>query len=316
MRKITFLSVSLCAATFALSSPTFAGSHYYGGSSHCGSGSGSTNTTPSNPGTSVCESSLGENIYNLMEDGTHYGTNPSDAQGVNIDGVNISVSTWADTTGGWSKIDGQWVYNAKVEASDSLTQYGSYGYGLTNAQDDYYYNDHALDNNKLYVGGNGTYYDATDFDFVLLSFDKAVTLTGASFGWISNQSDSQVSVAALSDLSQLTSGASTWAGIVGSALTAGSFDITYCDPGYVSEFNFSESAKYWLVGAYNTVFGDNGGDMYNDAFKLASVGFDKTAAPGVNRPSAEVSEPGNIAILLAAGGLIAWRRKHATKRIL
>lgn len=315
MRKITLVSVSLCAAMLTLTAPSFAGGHSYSGSSHCGSGSGSS-IPESTPDTSVCESSLGEFNYNLLEDGVDYGTNPSNSEGVNIDGVNISVSTWSDTTGGWSKIDGQWVYNAKVEQSDTLTQYGSYGYGLINDQDSSYGNNHALDNNKMYVNSYGTYYDATDFDFVLFSFDTAVTLTGASFGWVSNQSDSQVSVAALSDLSSLMSGTSTWTDIIGSAITAGSFDITYCDPGYVSNFDFSETAKYWLVGAYNTVFGDNGGDMYNDAFKLASVGFNKVNTPESGKPNAEVSEPASVALLFAAGGLIAWRRNRSHKRIV
>ena len=68
-----------------------------------------------------------------------------------------------------------------------------------------------------------------DYDFVLLSFDSAVTLTGASFSWLYSGSDSQVSVAALSNTSKLTSGVNTWSDIVANALTSASFDIENCE---------------------------------------------------------------------------------------
>ena len=150
-----------------------------------------------------------------------------------------------------------------------------------------------------------------DYDFVLLSFDSAVTLTGASFSWLYSGSDSQVSVAALSNTSKLTSGVNTWSDIVANALTSASFDIENCEYlDHRADFTFTESAQYWLVGAYNTVFGNIGGHVGNDAFKLANVGFSVTESAGTPTPT-EVSEPRTIGLLMACSLLVMWRRKKS-----
>ena len=278
---------------------------------HCGSG-GQDNSQGS-----VCNSSLGEYTYDLMTKGIDPGTSPSENNGVQVKGTYIQVSAWSDTSGGWSEHNGQWVYNDKVTQDGDFHRYSGsygYGYGLNNNQDNYYRYDHAIDNHKLYAeGSRGHHYDATDFDFILFSFDQDVVLNGASFGWADEKYESQVSVAALSDISILSSGTANWANVVENALSAGSFNITYCDPGFTSAFNFSSSAKYWLVGAYNSAFGDIGGSMYNDAFKLASVGFTTNGSESPP-PSTEVSEPTALGLLMAGGLFIGWRKIKDKKR--
>lgn len=250
---------------------------------------------------SLCESALGESIYDLVDDGVDTGIDPL-ASDISIDGVNISVSAWSDTYGNNDDI----VVDAKLE---KISDY--YGYGVTNDDWETYYNpDHAIDNvNK--VNGN-----VTDFDFVLLSFDQAVSVTGASFSWIYSNSDSQVSVAALDNISGLTSGSQTWNDIVADALTTASYDIENCD--YVehrAEFDITDTAQYWLIGAYNTVFQNIGGYIGNDAFKLSGLGFSVAGTTSPPAPSTEVSEPTTVGLLMAGALFIAWRRKNPSPKI-
>lgn len=117
-------------------------------------------------------------------------------------------------------------------------------------------------------------------------------------------------MAALDSISGLTSGSQTWSDIVADALTTASYDIENCD--YVehrADFDISDTSQYWLIGAYNTVFENIGGYIGNDAFKLSSVGF-SVANDSPPAPSAEVSEPTTLGLLLAGVFLVAWRRKQ------
>ncbi len=99
--------------------------------------------------------------------------------------------------------------------------------------------------------------------------------------------------------------------IVEDALTSASFDIENCEYlDHRADFTFTESAQYWLVGAYNTVFGNIGGKFNNDAFKLANIGFSVTETAGTPDPT-KVSEPGTIGLLMACSLFVMWRRKKA-----
>ena len=246
---------------------------------------------------SECDSSLGESVYDLIDKGVYTNTN-ADYSNVSIDGVNISVSAWSDTVG---------TYNDDIVTSAYIADLGSYGYGVYNKDSEYSGStpDHAIDS------VNTVHYNVDhDFDFVLLSFSEAVTLSGAAFSWVGNTNDTQVSIAGLSDISGLTSNAQTWSNIVENALTAGSYDIKNCDSVDIAQFDKVESAKYWLIGAYNAVFGQLDANMYDDAFKLASIGFSKPSPQEDPGPSTQVTEPKHVGILLAAGLLYARRRKR------
>lgn len=291
MRLSSILKVSLMATGLFAANATIAGSYYHNNYSHCG---GTTQTTAAE-----CNSPLGENVYNLVDSGTYESTNASSSD-VSIGGVNISISGWADTYGNNDDI---------VVGANTYKISNYYGYGVTNSDWESTSNspDHAIDNINTKSG------NWQDFDFVLFSFDEAVSLTGANFSWVYNQNDSQVSVAALSDIGALSSGSSTWSDIVGNAISA-SYDIEKCDTTdehlkYKSEFAINDSAKYWLIGAYNTVFGDIGGSSHDDAFKLTSIGFsiDDSSPPP---DTTAVSEPGAAGLLLASGLLVMWRRKR------
>lgn len=263
----------------------------------------------------ACNSSLKESTYNndtnkpydLVADGVSHGTNAANSN-VTVNGVKISLAAFADT---------QNVHNEVVVGASLEKISDKWAYGVTNNDEAGYYgwSDHAIDNvNHYSQGSNNAYFSGMtnverDYDFVLLSFDKAVTLTGAGFSWLANLNDSQVSVAALNNASTLTSGTSTWSNIVDDALTTGSFDIRSSgNAEYAANFTFKDAANYWLVGAYNTVFGDIGGRVGNDAFKLASVGFSTESKPTLDS-STEVSEPSTIGLLAAGSFILVWRRK-------
>lgn len=289
LSSITKFCVALsCVGVISTAS---AGYRYNYNYSQCGGSSTQTSTAE-------CNSPLGENVYNLVDHGIFESTS-ANSSNVAIGGVNVAVSGWADTYG----------YNDDiVVGADTYKISDKYGYGVTNEDWESTYNspDHAIDNVNT---RNGNW---QDFDFVLFSFSDDVTLQGANFSWAYSQYDTQVSIAALDNISSLTSGSSTWSDIVGTAITS-SYNVEKCDSTdehlkYKSEFALNTSSKYWLVGAYNKVFGDIGGYSSNDAFKLTSIGFsvsDKTPPSD----STAVSEPGTLGLLFASGLIVMWRRK-------
>jgi hypothetical protein len=292
MRLSSIIKICLALSTTCIANNAIAGNWYNYNYSGCGTSTQSTSIE--------CNSPLGENVYNLVDKGVFESTSTTSSD-VAIGGVNISISGWADTFGSNDDI---------VVGANTYKISDWYGYGVTNQDWEYSHNspDHAIDNMNT-VSGNWQ-----DFDFVLFSFSDSVTLQGAGFSWAYSQSDTQVSVAALDNISSLTSGSSTWSSIVGDALTA-SYNVEKCDTTdehlkYKSEFAINTSAKYWLVGAYNKVFGDIGGYSNNDAFKLTSIGFSVDGTPTPPTTTA-VSEPGTIGLLFASGMLVMWRRKRA-----
>lgn len=258
---------------------------------------------PDSQNTSNCDTAIGESVYDLVDHGVDFGLDGSQSS-VSVNGVRVSLSAWSDTLPGNDDI---------VESATAYKISDRWGYGVQNQDWESRYSsvDHAIDNINTRQG------NYSDFDFVLFSFDQNVTLSGATFSWIYAENDTQVSVAALSDISGLQSGAQTWSNIVANSLTAASYDIEQCalnihQTNYRSDMNFTQSAKYWLVGAYNTVFGDIGGRMYNDAFKLTSIGFSMADAQGsddTNTDSTAVPTPSSLALLFSALCFIGWRKR-------
>lgn len=255
------------------------------------------------------DSSLSEYSYSLYGDGIANGTNASAPGAItvldslNMNGVNVRLSAWSNG-------NGSNVYSvSNSEIRGYRNNQGQVGYGITNRDENPYSPDHATDNI-----GEG-------FDFFLLSFDTEVTLDSANFSWLPwrvNGSvaryDQQVSVAGFnaSGLSTLSSGTNSWSNIAGNALVTGSFDIgsSRSNGLYSSDdFGFSTAAQYWLVGTYNTVFGNvSGASLYNDAFKLAGVDFSKSNTP-TPQPK-PVSAPGSLALLIAGAALMFARRQR------
>lgn len=297
--------------------------------------------------TSTCDTWQGATVYDMYDNGgtganIDTGTSTTGSNVV-VDGVGVEVSAWSDTgdyNGYYDLGDGSgsqyyglthdnnttYVEDDTVQAAalaGPWTSNGETGYGIENADGQYdgQYSDgnggtfnvngdaHSIDN----FSGSGTNYSGTtDYDMVLFSFSEEVALQGASFSWLTNSaSTQQVSVVGLNDISGLTSGTSSWSDLAGSAafVTSGSFQIAQTDSVYVSDFSISQTAQYWLVGAYNTVFGSNSAFSENDdGFKLATVGFTKKPGTPGEKPPTDVNAPNSFALLLL-GGFVAWRKR-------
>ena len=205
-----------------------------------------------------------------------------------IDGkeVKVEITAWSDTLGGSNK----YVGSANLGTfNDSLTVLNKAGNG----------DNHYIDNGRY-------------FDMVLFSFEQAVSLNGATFYSIESSKRANgvndITVAGLSDdvFSLFTSGHNTWSDIAGKAVAnaSGHFGIKNRQ----STFEGLASAKYWLVGAYNSVFSN---DNYKDnlvGFKLSSLGIELADEP--TQPSTEVSEPSALALMSLGLALVLYRRKR------
>lgn len=216
--------------------------------------------------------------------------------GTSGSGIGLSVTGWSNT-GGYDTIQ------------DAELGYSN-GYGLTlqNRDEGSWTPDHAIDSSNYLPWLN-------DYDMVLLSFDTAVNLAGFSLGWAAEYWNWGDSVGSQADVSVLAYNGADAPAVAGSTWN----DVADLASGWTSEaqvydaddyayqaISTSTESKYWLIGAYNPVFGGSGGYAGNDAFKLAGV----QAQPGT-QPATSVPEPGTV-LLFAAGlfGIALRSRKR------
>ncbi|RUP76777.1 PEP-CTERM sorting domain-containing protein [Alteromonas sp. KS69] len=263
-------------------------------------------------GNVLADDSLSEATYSLSENGITQTLTPSASHGsvINIDGtdVYVGITAWSDT-GNLSSSSSE---DTKLDQGDikGWSEYGNVGYGILN--DDYSWggDSHSADN----YNDKGK----DDFDMFLLSFSEDVTLQGSSFSWVNgNNGTKEVTVAGLSDINSFSDSVeSTWASVSSSIVagTLGHFGIGSRDSStklYESKFTtLTNSAKYWLVGAYNTVFDDSSSTYHGVGFKLSSLDLaiqKSTTPPPAPTP---VSEPGALALMSIGLGLLAYRRKR------
>ena len=183
---------------------------------------------------------------------------------------NVTISGWADTTGD---------DDDEVEQATYIARYSG-GWGITNNQ---HRDGHTADN---YTGGD-------DYDFFLIDFTSSVNLTGASFGYLTS-GNLGVSYAALDESKFNGSLAGlTWQQIVSNQYSSGSSSSAITrsanNTGYFINDDIGSSSRYWLVGAFNSVFGSVDTTIDAGGFKLASLSYTQRAAR-------EVSEPGILLI--------------------
>ncbi|APD90426.1 hypothetical protein BM524_11790 [Alteromonas mediterranea] len=278
------------------------------------------------------DSSLDEGTYSLVTNGISYSLVGDSEYGTavtTIDGktIYVGLTTWSDTGSFDSRYD-RYENDDVVIKQDRLQGWrngtnGPVGYGLTNddstkkASTSYfdtsqYGDDHTIDNIRTGNDDRGK----QDFDMVLLSFSEAVTLTSGSFSSIyryNGHSSNEVSVVGLEDINKFQGGESfTWSDIASTSAkeaATGHFSVGSRDEGYYqSKFDDLSAAKYWLVGAYNTIF-DNGATQQSDfGFKLSALGFSIDNTP--DTPPTQVSEPGALALMSLGLGLVLYRRKR------
>jgi hypothetical protein len=255
------------------------------------------------------------------------GTNNLDSTTLNVD-----LAAWSDTGGSSDTTleTGQFYY------------YSGGGWGVVNQDNESGSPEHAFDNkasvtNTTYSCDDKYKYNAhtgkcerrgrtdrdpvvtlgeiqTDYDMALVSFDTSVELTGIDFGWVYNDADFTV-LAYTGAGAPPSLGGSDWASVAADTnwLTVGNYDAN--SAGYYSIADDRHtSSQYWLIGAYNSIFGSTAYDSAHlsesdtDAFKIKSL----TAKTSITTPPTDVPAPSAFGLLLVGAlGIYARRNKKA-----
>lgn len=201
-----------------------------------------------------------------------------------VDGISLTATAWAST--GESCVPYSQGYGSNPSGdpdpcikSANLRKYGG-GLGIINQDEqnlgygDIHRNNHlndlagqhAIDNIQNRAGYG--YHGDPDYDheMVLLTFSESINITEISKGWYHNDADFSTLAYTGSNFSSIED--QTW----GSLVATGGWDTV--DNGALRQSGVLHSAgvfsKYWLVGAYNSIFGGHHSD-YNDAFKFSGL---------------------------------------------
>jgi hypothetical protein len=215
-------------------------------------------------------------------------TETGSGNGNTYSGNGLTLSGWSNTGGSAQNIE-----NGELDYAN--------GYGLTlqNRDEGGSSPDHAIDSSN---SANWK----KDYDMVLLSFDEAINLAGFSLGWAKEgrNREADVTVLAYSGNDTPSLAGSNWGDVASAWSTEAQIDDANAYA--YQSISSSASSKYWLIGAYNPIFGDMGYSIANDAFKLAGV---KANSPQV--PVTSVPEPGTV-LMFAAGlfGIALRSRKR------
>lgn len=206
---------------------------------------------------------------------------------VSGDSVTAEFNGLSDTVGSG--------YNDSSIESGDLRYYNNNSWGIQN--EDEGSNQHAFDN------------ESGDYDMVLVSFDTSIELTDINFGYVSDGDFSLLAYTGSGTPSSIVG--STWANVNASSdwLTIGNYNGS--GTGYYSVNSGSYSSQYWLIGAYNSVFGDSTKriDEFDDKFKIKKI-------KGISDDIAqEVPAPASFAFLMI-GALFAIAKRRKTIKTL
>lgn len=229
-----------------------------------------------------------------------------------IDGIDLTVSGWADSLGVTNTND---IHSEVVEEA-RLVYYGE-SLGMIN-QDEGAIGDtgqpnHSIDNYDSCNWGD-------DIEMVLLHFSEAVSLEGINIGW-AREEYSNGSTYAQSDITTVAYtgdydgydtdviAGKSWSQVA--ADSAWTFvddlmDVAQYDYHTVDNSNNIVS-NYWLVGAYNPIFGGMNWTSDNDGFKLSGVTTKKSVTN--IEPPTEVPEPAPLALFVIGAALVMTRKK-------
>lgn len=203
-----------------------------------------------------------DNPYNLNNRIGNYGSSYSTSVG----DVSVNVLGWSYDS-----------HENKL-VSSSLGVWSGSGMGSLNSK----YDQHTIDN-----------YGRSDF--LLFSFSDAVNVSDIKLGYVERGYDSDVSVAAFDSLGSIDF--TSWSSAIDSAIYSTSYNnVANVSPDLSS---FGSAAKFWLIGAYNKVFGGDL-DRHYDKFKLLAL---TTSTPKVDVPAPAT------ALLFGALGLLVLRRR-------
>ena len=281
--------------------------------------------TTANAGTTTWE-------WNWQLDGTNGSSSISSNGTNNLDSstLHVDLEAWSDTGGS----------NDTTLQTGKFNYYSGGGWGLVNKDEGSGdYPGHAFDNEKFsstscpqssfhyrgrcYEYGSWREVDKittidTDYDMALVSFDTSVELTEINFGWTYSDADFTV-------LAYTGSGTppslenSSWDAIANNQdwLTVGNYqalaNLNNSDVYYSIEDDRHTSAQYWLIGAYNSIFGatayDEGhlSESDTDAFKIKQL----KGKTSFTTPPEEVPAPAALGLLLVGAlGIYARRNRH------
>lgn len=203
--------------------------------------------------------------------------------------------------------------NDNIIQSGAFREYGG-GLGIVNKDENGSDNQHAFDNQGSFLTNNGQNQNSSstpDYDMALISFDTSVELTAIDFGWRDDGDFTLLAYTGNGTFNNSDLNGSTWAAQQNSGdwLTVGHYNGgEYANNSYYAVNSGATSSKYWLLGAYNSVFGASsqaGVDAQNDAFKVRKL-------KGNTSDSEEVPAPASFALLLMGlGGIFLRRNKKS-----
>ncbi|MHC6646469.1 exosortase-dependent surface protein XDP1 [Alteromonas sp. HB246098] len=241
------------------------------------------------------DSAISEYNYDLVDKNGSYNLSQTldaaqSSTSIFIDDVEVKVglTAWSDTGGNRDNY---------IEQIHKITNWQG-GLTLTNNDDG---DLHYIDN---FSGGG-------DFDMILLSFDTDVVLNAANFNRVYGYNDERkVTVAGLSDITSFQSSNSTWRNVAGFTVSGAvaHSGISSRSGSYESKFTGLNSAKYWLIGAYNTYFDSSAEKFDGFGFKLQALNLELGTTTTL--PPTQVSEPGALALMSLGLGLVLYRRKR------
>lgn len=197
-------------------------------------------------------------------------------------GVNVSASAYYNAPG-----------STALNSAYSLNYYSGSGYGISATSTDGGNPQHSVDNS-----GN--------YEWIMLSFDKAVSLDEITLGWISGDADLTI-LAAGGNSNNLTA----WNFVENVYYGNGGSQFSTDSSGkLVASLSNEICASHWLIGALNPAYNTMGSNYVgNDYFKLYSVAACTDCTPP---PNVGVSEPGSLALAgLGLLGVLGLRRRRA-----
>ena len=224
---------------------------------------------------------------------------------LNEDGINLNVSGWSDTVGPSSS-------PPEGLEETKLIYYGN-SLGMQNADEDAGSPNHSTDS---YDPTNNPSW-GNDFDAALLSYDASVVLEHVGLAWAkedyntsSEANHADISVLAYTGAAPFSgfTSSDTWAGILSKGWSVIDNYSNVAAYSYTAVNSAAVSSKYWLISAFNPVFGNSHWSAHNDGFKLAGA---KTSTGHPPPPPPGVPAPGTAALFLL--GLAVLRKKTTGK---
>lgn len=209
----------------------------------------------------------------------------------------LTIQAWSDTGPGWAQGNDSEVFQGF--ASTNSGGLLNYNLDTPTGKNPLTGESHVIDNRD------------GDVDMMFFTFSESVALTGIDIGWANGDTD--VSIVAFNTLPTLEG--NTWSEIVDQSFFSASFSNLGLLPYTLANVDAVSGAiieaQYWLIGAYNSIFGDSGANDHNsDSFKIATITTKAKDKPSP-KPPTEVSEPSTIAMFASFGLFLMWRRRKS-----